>query len=74
MDVKTFECFVSRTRRDFRLILNNFQNCENDSRFREYLKDAFDKCCSSFEEETLIENLAEEYKSYLKDLRNTLSD
>ena len=71
MAVGLFNGFVENSRRDFRRMLDNFQDCRNDKRFRDYLTEQFGKCSSKFEEDTLIENLAEEYKDYLKKVAET---
>lgn len=71
MAVGLFDVFVEGARKDFRHMLDNFQDCRNDKRFRDYLAEQFERCSSKFEEDTLIENLAEEYKEYLKKVAET---
>lgn len=65
MEVNEMEMFIDRTRTDFRSLIEN--DILNDELIL-FFKKKLNKCCSQFEEDTLIENLAEEYKEYLKEL------
>lgn len=74
MGVKVFEEFIKKTRSDFRQILRRLEEGDTYSRTKEWLIEQIKKCSSSFEEESLIENLAEEYKEYLKDMKKAMGE
>lgn len=63
MAVKRMEDFINKSRNTFRTIIRNHMDEEV---LMTFLKEHLEYCCSEFEENTLIENLAEEYKEYLK--------
>lgn len=62
---RSFGSFFNERKATFRGILRNNIGQET---MKDFLKESMEKCCSQFEEDTLIENLAEEYKLYLKEL------
>ena len=69
MEIIRMENFINRNRKSFRAIVRGMQNgsIKGDT-LKIFLSEALEHCCSQFEEDTLIENLAEEYKLYLKEL------
>lgn len=69
MAAKMMEGFMKSAREEFRSILKK-SNTFNVYTMKTWLKKQMDECCSQFEEDTLIENLAEEYKLYLRSLAN----
>lgn len=64
-DVKNFEEFLEETKKEFRKKLNADKNLMKEF-YSEFLLQAYDKCTSGFEEETLIENLQEVYGEFLR--------
>lgn len=66
MEVTTFEEFIKNCREEFRWYVKGY--IEGSSDLKNMLKDMLDKCCSTYEEETLKENLQEEFKIYMSDL------
>lgn len=65
MEAIKMEGFIRTSRSLFRDIL---KNKEGEDVILEFLKESLKECCSEFEENCLIENLAEEYKEHLKEL------
>lgn len=63
MEVRELENLIEKTRIIFKGLLD--ANAGRKTIVR-CLKAAMNECCGEFEENTLIENLAEEYKLYLK--------
>lgn len=66
MTVKDFGVFVENTRREFSEQLRMGDAWQDD--LKEFIYRRFELCTNQFEEDTLVENLAEEYKLYLKEL------
>lgn len=60
MAVKNFEEFIKNCREEFRWNINGSRE------LKDILKGMLDECCSKFEEETLKENLQEEFKLYME--------
>lgn len=66
MAVKDFEKYVEIGREKFKRILFD----ELDIRYMKGLiKRLFKECTNQFEEDTLIENLKEEFENYLKEMK-----
>lgn len=68
MEVEKFKVFIEECRRRFHEKLNAFTNGRINDFFGRQLKDMLGECCSKFEEDTLKENLQEEFKLYLNNL------
>lgn len=74
MEVKTFASLIVVWRNAFRHILENglkevYFEDERIS-FKEWIvKECFGHCCSAFEEQTVVENLKEEFGLYLDQLK-----
>lgn len=69
MEVMRMEDFIRKERHTFRAIVNGMAvGTIREDTLKVFLNEALSYCCSQFEEDTLIENLAEEYKDYLKEL------
>lgn len=65
MNIIEMENFINEKRTVFRIIVEGNQDEEI---LMNFLQESLKRCCYQFEEDTLIENLAEEYKLYLKEL------
>ena len=70
MELSNMWAFMEKARTDFRNLMRRigWDYRGYESSVRRFLKRRMAECCSQFEEDTLIENLAEEYKLYLKRL------
>lgn len=66
MGIREFEDFVAVSRTRFRcdLELSDTRMC----RFTHAMREMFNECCSEFEEQTLMENLREEFQNYMETL------
>lgn len=67
MAVQEFEEHIKNCRKTFREGLENNPDCKIDN-FGTMLKLFIDECSSACEEEILIENLKEEFESYMKSI------
>lgn len=65
MEAKKMGNFIEKSRKVFRSILE--KNIGEET-IKIFLHDNLEQLCSKFEEDVFIENLAEEYKEYLKEL------
>lgn len=70
MELTSMWMFMTKARTEFRSLMRRigWDYRGYESSVKRFLKRKMDECCSQFEEDTLIENLAEEYKLYLKQL------
>lgn len=68
MEITYFEEFVKESRLKFRESLELNADNGNIVDITALLKEMLDECCSEFEEETLKENLQEEFKLYLNSI------
>lgn len=64
MAVKNFEEFIKNCREEFRWQINGYINGSRE--LKDILKKMLGECYSEFEEETLKENLQEEFKLYME--------
>lgn len=64
MAVRDFEEFIKNCREEFRWQINGYINGSRE--LKDILKGMLGECCSEFEEETLKENLQEEFKLYME--------
>ena len=73
MEVKTFASLIRMWRYAFRRILENdlkvYFEDERVSIEEWIVKECFGHCCSAFEEQTVVENLKEEFGLYLDELK-----
>lgn len=79
MGIKLFESLVRMNRESFRFILENGlkEVCDKNENgeiefisFEEWIiKRCLNDCESEFEEQTMVENLAEEFQDYLENLK-----
>lgn len=66
MELGKFGLVIKKNRRDFRDLLRSGHTMSfMGDKIKDYLKD----CCSEFEEQTMIENLKEEFEEYLKEVK-----
>lgn len=67
MAVKDFEEYIENVREDFRVTLDTSDmiSINMEATILSYFK----KCTNQFEEDTLIENLKEEFENYLKEVK-----
>lgn len=63
MSLEKAQIFYKEKRKEFREVLDKTSNEIN-----EFIKNALSECCGSFDEQTLAENLREEFAMYKKDL------
>lgn len=70
MELTSMYVFMRKARSDFRNLMRRlgWDYRGYESSVKRWLMNRMAECCSQFEEDTLIENLAEEYKVYLKQL------
>lgn len=66
MEITAFEEFIKNCREEFRWHIKGYMDGSLD--LKNMLKGMLDRCCSTYEEETLKENLQEEFKNYMNDL------
>lgn len=66
MTIETFEDFIIRSRAEFKERLNE---SVIDNGIKAFVLSLFDSCHSQFEEDTLKENLQEEFGFYLESLK-----
>lgn len=67
MPVKDFSRFVKKNRQDFNYALMHYPDRQIGD-FTNMLMSMLRECCSEFEEQTLIENLKEEFQDYMENL------
>lgn len=65
MEVKKFDGFIWKVRKAFSRMLNDESRHKG---MKKFIMRQYERCCSEFEEQTLIENLKEEYGLYLESL------
>ena len=65
MAVREFEEYIRDNRFIFRDMLES-----SDGKIKEFIQYVFNDCTNQFEEDTLIENLKEEFEDYLKEFKN----
>lgn len=58
MAISKFDNFIRQARESLRIALHQSNGIENA------VFEAYGKCCGKFEEDTLIENLREEFENY----------
>lgn len=73
MEVKKFERWIRTCRIAFRKELDGTGVFVDTTfkTFKEMFKSMLEKCCSEFEEQTLKENLQEEFRDYMNSLQKT---
>lgn len=65
MEIIELKEFIEESRKKFRNKLRE-RSDESVEGLKELIVEMFAKCCSTFEEETLKENLQEEFKLYME--------
>lgn len=65
MEVGKFNEFIQESRTEFRKFLEDWDG-EYQKKLKDLLKRMIAKCCSDFEEETLKENLQQEFSEFMK--------
>ena len=73
MDIRLFGACVTVNRKAFRFILDKnldrvYDEDDETISFREWIvKNCLNICCSQFEEQTMIENLREEFEDFIRE-------
>lgn len=74
MSVRDFDCFVQSNRSFFRALLENnliwITNKDVEENFKDWIiQECFGRCYSEFEEQTMMENLKEEFELFMKEAK-----